>query len=619
MSVKYPSIHAIGVSTAGNTGGNTGTQQAASFVLIGSNNITLSQSTGANQVHSIYISGGAGGGGADGYNIIAAGTQTAQTTGTVVLSNSNGITFGMSNSSVVTASHNGLTSQSNQALSAGNGSFTFQTATFADSNGVSFSTGTQGIYATVKTDYLTSQSNQALSGSNGSFAFQTATFGSSNGMHFYTTNGSRVGSYTVPTQTNQSGGIYALGNTTGQSSSSTYDARTLSVEGAGIVSVGWSNSSLRISGTQSNQALSAAGGSSAFQTLNFADTNGVSFTNTNGSVGIASVKLSLFAASNTTQSSSGTANHSALTFAGAGIASVGVTNGSVLVSVPAGGGGGDGVNIIAAGTQTANTTGTVLFSNSNGITFGMSDSSVVTASHNGLTVGIQSISGGTTRATSGEVVFSNSNGISFGVNGQTMTAKMPSVTYYEPIQWITGQNLNNGTMFMQPVLVPFQISATRANFLVHVSNSSSAGGTVTFSVGMYTLNGSTASLASSASRTMGYNSTAAASSYTHMSGTRYWSVDLGTWNMTPGQYMLAAWLSASTSGTSGTYSVFGRTANTVNAIPFAGGNYSDQGWGIGIFSATFTSAMPSSVHLSNMVQSGNTVVRVPWNNFFGTF
>lgn len=114
-----------------------------------------------------------------------------------------------SNSISISVAAQGLTSQSNQALSAANGSFTFQTATFANSNGVSFSTGTQGIYATVATNYLTSQSNQALSGSNGSFTFQTATFGNLNGMSFYSSNGSLVGSYTVPTLTNSSLSITA--------------------------------------------------------------------------------------------------------------------------------------------------------------------------------------------------------------------------------------------------------------------------------------------------------------------------------------------------------------------------------------------------------------------------
>ena len=86
----------------------------------------------------------------------------------------------------------------------------------------------------------------------------------------------------------------------------------------------------------------------------------------------------------------------------------------------------DEFNVIAAGTQTANTAATVIFSNSNNVTFGMSNSSVVTASASfpaqTTQPGIQSISGGTTRVTTGEVVFSNSNNVSFGVNGQTVTA-----------------------------------------------------------------------------------------------------------------------------------------------------------------------------------------------------
>ena len=52
----------------------------------------------------------------------------------------------------------------NQAYSAANGSATFQTLSFANSNGVSFSTGTQGVYATVATNYLTTAraSNDAI-------------------------------------------------------------------------------------------------------------------------------------------------------------------------------------------------------------------------------------------------------------------------------------------------------------------------------------------------------------------------------------------------------------------------------------------------------------------------
>ena len=48
-------------------------------------------------------------------------------------------------------------------------------------------------------------------------------------------------------QSVQSLGMYAVQNTTGQSSSTTMDARTLSVAGDGAVSVGYSAGSLRIS------------------------------------------------------------------------------------------------------------------------------------------------------------------------------------------------------------------------------------------------------------------------------------------------------------------------------------------------------------------------------------
>ncbi len=93
---------------------------------------------------------------------------------------------------------------------------------------------------------------------------------------------------------------------------------------------------------QSNLAFSAQGGSSTFQTLGFSNNVFGSFTNTNGSVALAGINASLFAVSNTTQATSGTQNLSALSFQGAGGVSVGVSNGSVVISgnTAAGGGGG---------------------------------------------------------------------------------------------------------------------------------------------------------------------------------------------------------------------------------------------------------------------------------------
>lgn len=89
--------------------------------------------------------------------------------------------------------------------------------------------------------------------------------------------------------------------------------------------------------------------------------------------------MTLFATSNTTQGTSGTSNASSLIFAGAGIASVGITNGSIVFSVPSGGGGADGGVFAGVSTMgnTAGSTGTVSTGNfvlvgSNGITLSQS-------------------------------------------------------------------------------------------------------------------------------------------------------------------------------------------------------------------------------------------------------
>ena len=65
-------------------------------------------------------------------------------------------------------------------------------------------------------------------------------------------------------------------------------------------------------------------------------------------------------------------------FSGTNISGTIASNGLQL-SVAPGGGGADGYNILAAGSQTANTTGSVLFNNGGGVTFGMSNNSVITA------------------------------------------------------------------------------------------------------------------------------------------------------------------------------------------------------------------------------------------------
>lgn len=341
-------------------------------------------------------------GAAAGIAAVGAGTQQA-TSGTVTFVNSNGLTFGMSGSSQITASHNGITQQSTQpvAVSGQNGSYAFSTLSLSNANGISFGTSA-GSAITASHNALTSQSNQAVSGSNGSFTFQTVTFGNLNGLSFYTSNGSLVGSHNALTTaaasdhshgnptlalTNLSGTtasnsagltlslsaaapggaasvtMYATGNTT-QSSTGTQALSSMLVRGEGGVSAGISGGSIVVSGPALT-SLSVTGALSA-------SSNGSTI-----SLGVGTVTVS--ATSNTTQASSGTVNLNALIFQGAGGASVGVSNGSIVISGAAGGGGGGAAISAGANSQS---TGTVNFANSNGITFGLSNNGTMTASYN---------------------------------------------------------------------------------------------------------------------------------------------------------------------------------------------------------------------------------------------
>ena len=188
--------------------------------------------------------------------------------------------------------------------------------------------------------------------------------------------------------------------------------------GDGIVSIGWSNSTLRISATQSNQAFSAQGGSSAFQTLTFTNSNNVSFSNTGGSLW-GSYALNVSATGGTSNALSG------LTFKdGNGVSfglSTGAGVGTITASVAVAGGAQTGISGIADSANTQ-TVGTVSFANSNGISFGLStgaNTATLTASYTvpsiaGLISAIN-ISDSATSENITQLVFSNAHGVSFGL------------------------------------------------------------------------------------------------------------------------------------------------------------------------------------------------------------
>lgn len=353
-----------GVSTQGNTAGTTGTV-SGQLILVGGTNITLSQSTNATGA-TVSIVGGAGGAG-DGVNIVAAGTQTANTTGTVLFDNANGITFGMSNSSVITASHNGITSQTNQTIGgyvAGNTSGTSSGTLDARSLSISV----QGsLTADMTNGRINLSAPNALttamqSGASTQFVQANAVFNGTNASGTVASNNISV---SVNAQSNQSVGIYGAGNTSG-TSSGTADARSLSVSVQGSLTVDVTNGRINLSAPNALTTAMASNRGSDFVQANAA------FNGTNASGTIASNNISvsvnaqtnqsigIYGSSQTTgQSSSSTYDARSLTIRGAGAISVGNSGGEIIISGDGGVQSNQTLGVYGSGNTSGTSSGTL--------------------------------------------------------------------------------------------------------------------------------------------------------------------------------------------------------------------------------------------------------------------
>lgn len=276
----------------------------------------------------ILIATGNGGGAADGLNRIAAGTQTAGTLATVVFSNSNGITFGMSNSSVVTASHNGLTTAraSNDAIGLNTAFTAGPLAWTVNSSGLSLNAG-------------------SAAGTTSGFA----------------------GNLISGSMTHNTAGL------------------NLSLDHPAWLTTAMQSNAATIS----NIRVSAGTTSNLLSAITFSNSNGITFgldasTITASHNGLTTARASNDAVGlNTAQTNvTWTVNSSGISLNAGGYAGTGTsaTNASITlnsnglaISVAAPGGGG-AVNF-SAGT-TSNDLQTVVFSNSNGISFGLNGSTI---------------------------------------------------------------------------------------------------------------------------------------------------------------------------------------------------------------------------------------------------
>jgi len=410
----------VSVSTAGVSGSGVGLH------IAGGSNITLNHSID-NQDITISIIGN------------STTPQTVQTqnmvsilgsSGNISFVNSNGITFGGSNSTI-TASHNALTTQTIQTagmVRSLNGSEGVMS--ISGGNGVTVGNTGSTITLSVANQSVQTQGMVSLNGSTGNLSLENA-----NNVSFGATGSTITASASYPAQSSLSyaaGGIISttLSGSTLTISATVPSQTSLSFVQQGAIVTSLNGSTLSISApTQTVQTQNSVAIQNSSGNISFANGNGVTFGGNNSTI-TASVNIpaqtnqsiGVYGSSQTTgQSSSSTYDARSLTIRGAGIVSVGNSGGEIIISATAAGGPGGGGAAISAGSQTGNTTGTIAFSNSNNVSFGMSNNSVVTASAS-FNQTVQTQNSVQVQGSSGNISFANGNNITFGANNSTITA-----------------------------------------------------------------------------------------------------------------------------------------------------------------------------------------------------
>jgi hypothetical protein len=208
---------------------------------------------------------------------------------------------------------------------------------------------------------------------------------------------------------------------------------------------------------------------------------------------------------------------------------------------------------ISAGTSAANLS-SLVFGNVNGLSFGLSGST--------LTGSVQfNVSAGTTSNLLSALTFGNANGVSFGLNASTVTASFAGQTvsaFSQNADFLTNFAASQAVLSIQRLSLPMALRATQLVMLADFRGTAASSDGVTLSHAIYTLSGGTAGLASSGSRGLSW----AASAYSSVSGTRYRSVGV-SYSMTPGDY-LCAWMVSTANGA--VVRPFGRMAANIVGV-----------------------------------------------------
>ena len=386
----------------------------------------------------------AGGGGGGGSVNFSAGTQSSDLA-SIVFSNSNGVTFGLSNGTITASAVGGGGGSLN--VSAGTTSQNLTNVVFSNSNGISFGLNGSTVTGTVQTNYLTT----AMASNRGSdFVQAAAAFAGTSASGTIASNGISVsiGPYiTTGALSNHSHGVSFTSGSVGfqtlsftNSNGISFNSGTQGIFGshnaittgrASTDGVGLATAQTNVTWTVNSAGLSLNAGGYAGTGFTSTTTAGTDVKGTHNTAGLSmavpaflttAMQSNAATISNIKVSAGTTSNNmSALTFDNAGGITFGLNGSVITAQAPAGAP--SPVNF-SAGT-TSNNLGSVIFANSNGISFGLNtgaSSQSITASHNGLTTARASNDGvGLATAQSNVTWTVNSAGISLNANGYAGT------------------------------------------------------------------------------------------------------------------------------------------------------------------------------------------------------
>lgn len=502
---------AAGAGDGNNVLGVNGNATSASTTYILSNANNVSFGLNAG---TITASASFAGGAADGVNVIGINGQATSLTTTYIWSNANNVTFGYNAGTVTaSASYAAQTVDTNKAGTGFTSTTTAGTAIVGTLNTNGLSIGVP----TIVTNALTTAAQ-----SNHSHNFATTT-----------TNGSLI----VVATTNSNGATIAVPSY----------ITTFTQPGATVFS-------------NSNNVSFGLNGSTVTATATFAQTNQTG---------------NFYVSGNTTQlSSTAGLDLRSISFEGAGIASVGVSNGRVLVSVPSGGGAGDGVNIIQAGTTgTTGTTwssisATVQINGSGGILVSQNNSNQIvisdalfsnvamtnlgfTTATNGLSinntddhlkgwslVGNTAGTNASTYTTTGPLYLSGGNNVTLSGNSNTIVisaaagggAAATLSTYVNMLpastssQTIGALNVTSASAWFFPFIVSnnvaFNCMAVLQSFNLSTSATAAVGGqTISQSFGIYSNNAGTLSAISTNSHSIAATLNSVSGTVSYATGT----------------------------------------------------------------------------------------------------